>query len=508
MIASAGTQTVPQALEFWAARTPDAVALLSPGQASVSYGELLDAATRFAAELRAFGLEAHDVIAVVFPDGLELCLALLATMSVGIAVPLVWPGPEREYRRILANRRVRAVVAAAEAADAVRRSVGSVLPIITASGDSSGRFGHFRLQGSVTPVREPVDTTGLDDVAVILQSSGSTGKPKLIPRTHQNIVSFCREFIAARAVTPDDRGLSLARTTSSRGLHTLVTTMFAGSSLVVVPTFDRRALGSWLRDFRPTYLSATPAVLRGIAPEQAALREAVLRCVFATSAPLLAEETERLESALGAPILNMYGMTEATAIAAEHYPREYRVPGAVGPAWCDVQVMSKRGERLGPNEVGELLVRGPRVSPGYLDDPDLNAAAFLPGGWLRTGDLGFRDEAGYIHLRGRLGEIVNRGGEKIDPDEVDAVLRGCPGVHDAGTFAVPDPLLGEDIVAAVVLAPSAAATARQLRGWLLDHLPPYASPRRIWFVVDLPRTETGKIRRTVLQERYLREVGA
>ena len=328
---------------------------------------------------------------------------------------------------------------------------------------------------------------------MILGSSGSTGSPKLIPRTDQNIVSFCREFIAGRAVTPADRGLSLARTTSSQGLHILATTIFAGASLVVVPDSDRRALGTWVRELRPTYVSTTPAVLRAIAAERAVLHGTVLRCIFATSAPLLAEEAKRLESALGAPILNMYGLTEATGIAGERYPESAGVPLAVGPAWCDVEVIAEGGERLGPHQLGEILVRGPRVFPGYLDNPDLNAAAFLPGGWLRTGDIGFLDEAGYVYLRGRLGEIVNRGGDKIDPGEVDAVLRAYPGVDDAGAFAVPDQLLGEDIVAAVVLAPSASATARQLRAWTLDHLPPYKSPRRIWFVADLPRTNTGKI---------------
>jgi acyl-CoA synthetase (AMP-forming)/AMP-acid ligase II len=503
----ADAQTILQALAFWAERTPDAVALLSPDRSRTTYAGLHEAVTRFAAALGALGLGRRDAIAVVLPEGLELCVALLGAMSMGIAVPLAWPGPEPEYRRVLAMRRVRAVVAAAEAADAVNRAAGSAVPVITASG-SSGRIGNLQVRGSISHCQNPVDLVAPEDVTVILRSSGTTGRPKFIPRTHQNVASFCRDFIEARTVTPADRGLSLARTISSQGLHILATTIFAGSSLALVPALERRALRGWLREQRPTYLSTTPAMLRALAAERGALQDAALRCVFATSAPLLAEEAERLESALAAPILNMYGLTEATAIAGEHYPREHRVPGSVGPAWCNVQVISGQGERLGANEIGEIVVRGPRVSPGYVDDPDLTASAFLAGGWFRTGDLGFLDEMGYVHLRGRLSEIVNRGGEKIDPGEVDAVLRACPPVEDAATFAVPDTLLGEDIVAAVVLEANSSATARQLRAWVLDHLLPYKSPRRIWFVDDLPRTETGKVRRDVLRERFLSEVGA
>jgi acyl-CoA synthetase (AMP-forming)/AMP-acid ligase II len=455
-----------------------------------------------AAALRALGLGRRHAMALVFPDGLELCTALVAAMMVGAAVPLAWPGSEPEFRRMLSRCRVRAVVAATEAAGVVRRVAGPALPVVTGDEGLSGRPGALSSHSDLWREPEPSFPDAIGDVAVILKSAGTTGRSKLIPRTHQNITSFCRDFIEARALTPADRGLSLARVASSQGLHTLATTMFAGSSMIVVPAFDLRALPGWLRTHRPTYLSVTPAVLRAIAKEPSALQEASLRCVFATSAPLSFEEVERMESTLGVPILNMYGLTEATGIAAERFPPGRRVPGAVGPAWCEIRVISEDGERLGPNEAGEIVVRGPRVSPGYLDDPELNAAAFLDAGWLRTGDLGFVDEAGYVHLRGRSGEIVNRGGEKIDPAEVDAVLLACPAVADAAAFAVPDSLLGEDIVAAVVAASGAQVTARQLRSWLLDRLMPSQSPRRIWFVAAIPRTANGKAQRGELTRRW------
>jgi acyl-CoA synthetase (AMP-forming)/AMP-acid ligase II len=497
----ASIRSVPEALAFWAARVPESTALLSPGRAPVTYRELHDGAARTAGTLRRLGLGRRHAIAVVYPEGLELCFALLAAMTVGAAVPLAWPGSDSDARHVLSRCRVRAIVAADEAAGAMRRVAGPALPVVNGDDGLTGRLGALSSHGDEQRGPDPSFPDSVGDVAVILKSAGTTGRPKLIPRTHQNIASFCRDFIEARALTPADRGLSLARTVSSQGLHTLATTIFAGSSLIVVPAFDQRALPEWLRTHRPTYLSASPAILRAVA-EPGALWETALRCVFATSAPLRFEEAEQMESALGVPILNMYGLTEATGIAAERFPRERRVPGSVGPAWCDVRVIGEGGESLGPNAAGEIVVRGPRISPCYLDDPELNAAAFSDGGWLRTGDLGFVDEAGYVHLRGRSGEIVNRGGEKIDPGEVDAVLLACPAVADAAAFAVPDSLLGEDIVAAVVPESGAHVTARELRSWLLDRLMPSHSPRRIWFVAKIPRTANGKPQRGELARRW------
>jgi acyl-CoA synthetase (AMP-forming)/AMP-acid ligase II len=151
------------------------------------------------------------------------------------------------------------------------------------------------------------------------------------------------------------------------------------------------------------------------------------------------------------------------------------------------------------------VIRGPTLFPGYLDDAEADAMVFLPGGWFRTGDLGFLDEDGFLYLSCRLNELINRGGEKIAPVEIDHALLSHPAVGEAAVFAVPDARLGEDIVAAVVLRPGMLATPRELRGWMLTHLSPYKVPRRIWMVDHLPRTRTGKVQRGVLADRFLDE---
>ena len=504
-------RTVPEALSYWARVTPDAVTLLAPDREPVTYRELQDAVDLLAGELSRLGIGRQDGVALVFPEGRELCLALLATISAGIAAPLAWPNPEAEYRRVWSTPRVRAVMVSAEIPRLEVAPGGDPLPFFTFTPGSSGRVGDFRLDGPVLG-RSALAPAPADDIALILRSSGTTGQPKLVPRTHRHLVSTCQAHVEATSVSAADRCLYLAKTVFSQGICTLTTAIFVGASAINPPKWDKRSIVHCLRVCRPTYLATSPAVLRALAADRGELREALrhapLRCIQSSSSPLSADERDRLEAAFGCPILNNYGMSEATVIATERHAGVPRVPGSVGFPCCGVQIVDERGTPVGRGAHGEIVVRGSRVISGYLDDPAANVAAFLPGGWLRTGDAGFLDDAGYLHLIGRLGEIINRGGEKIVPSEVDDVLRTHPAVADAAVFAVADDRLGQNLVAAVVLNAGMSASPRELRSWMLDRLASYKAPRRIWFVADLPRTATGKVRRGVLRERFLAQTGA
>jgi acyl-CoA synthetase (AMP-forming)/AMP-acid ligase II len=168
----------------------------------------------------------------------------------------------------------------------------------------------------------------------------------------------------------------------------------------------------------------------------------------------------------------------------------------------EIRIVDARGDAVGPGEDGEIWVCNPKSFAGYLDDPELTATVLTPDGWFRTGDLGYLDEDGFLFLTGRVNELINRGGEKIAPREVDEVLAAHSAVRAAATFAVPDARLGEDIAAAVVLERVGAATPRELREWMLERLAPQKVPRRIWFVDELPRTASGKVQRGVLSERF------
>lgn len=498
--------SVPEALAFRAERTPDAIALLAPEWQPTTYRELGAAVERLATELRGRGLGRRDAIALLLPEGPELCLALLAAIAAGIAVPVVWPHPKTELRRALANRRVRAVLVAATLPSPLPALADRGPPVITFSSGPSGRVGDFTLDGPGWTEPVPATLPAGDDIAVILHSSGTTGPPKLVPLLHRTLVATSRAVAETRSITAVDRCLVLARVAYTQGLLNLMTTIVAGAAFVCVSKSDSTALAAWVNACRPTYISTTPAVLRTLAADRGelrdALREAALRCITSTAGPLSAGELQHLESTLGAAILNIYGMTEMALIAGESFPALDRVPGAVGPARCEIRIVDEEGRDLGPGASGEIVIRGERVFPGYLDDPAANAAAFLPGGWFRTGDVGFLDAAGRLYLSGRLGEVINRGGEKIAPRDVDDALVTHPAVADAAAFAVPDSRLGEDIVAAVVFRPGMKVSARALRRWLLQRLAPHQTPRRIWEVARLPRTATGKVQRGELVRRW------
>ena len=405
-------ETFPEVLSQWAAAS-DAIALVAPGRQPATYRELHQAVDRLASALRGRGLGRQDGIALLLPEGPELCVALLAAMSVGIAIPLAWPTPEAEHHRILANGRAKTVVVSATPLkSALLTDVD--LPVITLRTGATGRIGDVHIDGPTLVDSGPMTPPGADDVALILHSSGTTGGPKAVPITHRSIMSTCRAVIEYRGLTPADRCWCTAKMVYSQGFVSLTATLFVGASLVSIPELDLGALPHWLHELRPTYLSTTPAVMRAFTADQGELQDVLrqlrLRCIHCTAGLVSTAEIEELEGMIGAPIRNGYGMTEATAVAGERYWGFRRVPGAVGPLWSDVKVVDERGDPIGQDESGEIVVRGARVFSGYLDDPAANEAAFFPGGWFRTGDLGFLDEAGFLHLTGRLGEIINRGG--------------------------------------------------------------------------------------------------
>jgi acyl-CoA synthetase (AMP-forming)/AMP-acid ligase II len=500
--------TIPDAIAFHAERTPDAAALLAPGWEPATYRELAQTVNDLADELRARGLGRDDGIALIFPDGPELCAALLAAITVGIAVPFVWPSPPGEFAAVLANPRVRAMVACEDSVELIAEAAHGT-PVMVLRAGSSGRLGDLRLGGDSLDSPAAKDLPDPEDIALILHSSGTTGRPKLTPRLHRGALASARAIIAARAVTAADRCLSLAPLAFSQGFNSLAYTVLAGSSLIVVPRPDVDAMPVWVETYRPTFISTSPTVLLALDAGAGALwdtvRQSPLRSIHCTAGPLAPDDLLRLEAKFGVPILNGYGLSEVPAIAGEREPRNAPTPGEDLIPWCEVRIVDERGEPAHPGQPGEIVVRGPTLFPGYLDDPEANAAAFLPDGWFRTGDLGLLDNAGCLRVIGRRTEIVNRGGELLSPREVDDALLAHPAVAAAAIFGVPDDRLGEDIVAAVVLKPNGTASPRELRAWLLDRLRSSKVPRRIWFVVDLPRTPTGKVRRGELARRWHEE---
>jgi acyl-CoA synthetase (AMP-forming)/AMP-acid ligase II len=356
----------------------------------------------------------------------------------------------------------------------------------------------------------PLPAVDPESIVAILHTSGTTGWPKRVLRSHRSYVATARITQACTSLTPGDRLLVSSGIFTNGGFGAICTALCTGGSCVLTPAFDPAAYPAWLEALQPTWAITTPTELNLLLAEaERAGRAAIagprsrLRALRVGAQPMTPGTLERAEASLHATILESYGMTEASYITASGPSIQDRRAGASGkPLGCAVRVLDEKGHDLPAGQPGAIVIRGATLFSGYLADPEANAAAFLPGGWFRTGDIGVLDEAGYLRLRGRANELINRGGEKIAPAEVDRALLSHPAVAEAASFAVPDDRLGEDIVAAVVPRAGASPSARELRGWLLDQLSPAKVPRRIWFVERLPRTTTGKVQRGELARRW------
>jgi oxalate---CoA ligase len=514
-------QTIPEAIAYWAKVTPDAPALRSLVRRRASFQELHDAMLAVAARLAALGIGREDRVALFFPPDFDACVALLGTMTHAIAVPFNPSLADPELRRDLARLNPGLLVTsgptdapvfaiAAELGIETLHLAQLVAPPDPGSDTHSSDLHPLHPLSAATP-SERSDSPSPEAIAAIIHTSGTTGLPKRVLRSHASFLAGARAARDSSSLTAADVLLLTAWLHTNAGIVNLCAALASGGECVVATGFDPRAFPRILAAHHPTWMVSNAAELNSIlAAGPAAGRETVagpesrLRLVRAGAQAMTPGTAERAEASLRTLIFDGFGMSEGSYITASGPTRADRREGATGRPWCtEIRILGDRGEALPPGEAGEVVIRGETLFSGYLDDPETNAAVFLPGGWFRTGDLGYLDGDGYLYLIGRLNELINRGGDKIAPLEVDDAILAHPAVADAATFAVPDARLGEDIVAAVVLRPGATVTPRALRRWLLDRLTPYKVPRRIWFVTELPRTTTGKVQRRVLAERFL-----
>ncbi|HET9595009.1 MAG TPA: AMP-binding protein, partial [Anaeromyxobacteraceae bacterium] len=280
----------------------------------------------------------------------------------------------------------------------------------------------------------------------------------------------------------------------------------AGAQVVCTPGFNALRFFHWLDEVKPTWYTAVPtmhqAILARAARHADALARLRLRLVRSSSASLPAQVMAELERVFRAPVIEAYGMTEAAhQMASNPLPPRSRRPGSVGvAAGPEMAIMDEAGRLLAPGETGEVVIRGPNVTAGYEANPEANAKAFT-NGWFRTGDQGVMDGEGYLSLTGRLKEIINRGGEKISPLEIDAVLMEHPAVQQVVTFAMPHARLGEEIAAAIVLREGKAATERELRDFAAGRLADFKVPRRVLILPEIPKGATGKLQRIGLAKK-------
>ena len=499
-------ESIGQLIERSANADPASTALLAPGGGSLSYSELRDHVGAVSARLRERGIGPSDRVALLVENGPAAATAFLSLASAAACAPLNPDYRREELDFYLGDLEARAVVVSRSLESPVRAAAkerGILVLELDLAPDAPP--GVFDLDGPLG-VTERMPERGVDEQALLLHTSGTTARPKLVPLTHRNLAVSARNVATTLELRPSDRCLNVMPLFHIHGLvAALLASLHAGGSIACSPGFHPIHVFDRLRELEPTWYTAVPtmhhSMLARWAEHEDIVRSHRLRFVRSSSASLPVSVLEGLEQILAVPLVEAYGMTEAAhQMASNPLPPGERVPGSVGlAAGPQIAVLDASGDVLPPGSIGEVAIRGENVFSGYERNPEANAAAFVDG-WFRTGDQGLLDESGVLSLRGRLKELINRGGEKIAPLEVDGRLLAHPSVAQAVTFAMPDTRLGEEVAAAVVLRPQQDADEPSLQDFVAQTLAPFKVPRRILFVDEIPKGPTGKVQRIGLAD--------
>lgn len=473
------------------------LAISVPEGPNVSYAEFGQEIERVAELLAGAGVEPGRAVSIVLPNSLEFMVVFLAVARAGaIAAPLNSAYTTDEFQFYMEDAEAQLAILPEGEHAGREAAVQLGIPTMEASLDDGGRTVLSR-GGDVLTARRDAPAPSPDDVALFLHTSGTTSRPKGVPLTHGNLAASIKNIGDTYALTPDDIAMVVMPLFHVHGLIGVsLSTLSTGGSLVIPPRFSASRFWGEQRDSGATWYSAVPTIhqiLLARADDEGAPHES-FRLIRSCSSALAPAVFEQLEARFGAPVLEAYGMTEAShQMSSNLLPPGDRMPGTVGKGTgVDIAIMDDDGNLLSVGERAEVVIRGANVTHGYHKNPEANAEAFTKG-WFRTGDQGFMEADGTLTLTGRIKELINRGGEKISPLEVDAALLGHPSVAEAVCFGVPHEMYGEAVQAAVVVSGDTNEDA--IRSYCGEHLAGFKVPDRVYIIDTMPRTATGKIQR-------------
>ncbi|MBK9364322.1 MAG: AMP-binding protein [Rubrivivax sp.] len=487
----------------------DAPAISAPGRAPLAHGALRALIGRTLASLNAWGIGRNDRVAIVLPNGPEMATCFMACASGVASAPLNPAYRADEFEFYLSDLQARALIVeqgSTSPAVEVAKKLGVRL-IELRAGDAAGDFtlvdasGGVGSGGSGGSAATQGGFAQPDDVSMVLHTSGTTSRPKIVPLSQANLAASATSIRTTLQFSASDCGLNIMPLFHIHGLIAgVLAPLAAGSQVFCTPGFNALKFFAWMDEARPTWYTAVPTMHQAIIARASKNLEVIarhpLRFMRSSSSSMPPQVIAELEAIFEAPLIEAYGMTEAThQMCSNPLPPAVRKPGSVGlAAGPEVAIMAEDGTLLPRGAIGEIVIRGANVTKGYENNDKANAEAFTHG-WFRTGDQGQMDADGYVSLTGRLKEIINRGGEKVSPREVDEILMDHPAVAQVVCFGMPHPKLGEEVAAAVVLREGQQASERDLQAFVSARVAEFKVPKKILILDEIPKGATGKLQR-------------
>jgi len=478
----------------------------------LTYADLRNLVDQTAETLNELGIGRNDRVAIVLPNGPEMATAFVAIATCATTAPLNPSYTRDEYDFYLSDLGTRALlVEKGSNSPAVAAAKAHNIQLLELETQPDWPAGTFAIRAEENKGYAQSDNSGFagaDDVALVLHTSGTTSRPKIVPLSQKNVCASAENIRNTLRLEATDVCLNIMPLFHIHGLMAAVlATLGTGASVCCSPGFDALRFYAWLDQANPTWYTAVPTmhqtILARAKRNQAIVDGARLRFIRSSSSSLPPQVLRELEKTFDVPVVEAYAMTAAShQMTCNQLPPGIRKPGTVGcAAGPEVAIMDEtEANLLEQGQTGEIVIRGENVTHGYENNPSANAENFVAG-WFRTGDQGIMDEDGYVTITGRLKEIINRGGEKISPREVDDVLMDHPAVQQVVTFAMPHKSLGEEVAAALVLREGESADEAEIRSFASEHLAAFKVPRKILFLDEIPKGATGKLQRIGMAEK-------
>ncbi|PSN63891.1 acetyl-CoA synthetase-like protein [Corynespora cassiicola Philippines] len=505
----------PTTLENAFSKDSASTAVIVPGKPAltVSYQRLAADVKAFQQQLAKVGVSAQAAVSIALPNSYEFIVSFIAaSWQRAIAAPLNPAYKQSEFEFYIDDLSSAIALvpkgAFAQDAAAVRAARKYKAAIAECYYNGNEVVLDVKETGKLAGKTAPVETAQPEDVALVLHTSGTTGRPKAVPLTHRNLLRTMSNIQATYQLSPADRTMLVMPLFHVHGLLAGFLAPLASGGSVIVPI--KFSASEFWRDFtehKANWYTAVPTIHQILLRSPLPNPKPHIRFIRSCSSPLSPKTFHELEKTFEAPVLEAYAMTEAShQMTSNPLPPGKRMPGSVGIGQgVEIRILDDAGNEVAQGKEAEICIRGENVTKGYLNNPAANASSFTKDGFFRTGDQGKKDPDGYVIITGRIKELINKGGEKISPIELDNVIAQHPAVSEAVSFAIEDEMYGQDVGLAVVVKEGQKLNADELKTWLTDRVAKFKLPKKIFFTDVMPKTATGKIQRRLVAEAMLKK---